>query len=92
VARRFATPRARRFTDDMPLLDGVPVVPDAAAVLSCRRQALVKGGDHTVVLAPVERAAYHREHPLIYHGRAYGTVSHLRPVPSPTPRASSGLD
>lgn len=71
AARRFADPRADRFTGDLSYHDGLPAVPDALGRLLCTRDRLVDAGDHTIAIAQVESALTHDRLPLLYWRRAY---------------------
>ncbi|MEU4235489.1 flavin reductase family protein [Nonomuraea sp. NPDC026600] len=71
VARRCAGPRQARTAVPYALMDELPVVPGALAHLSCSVHALVAGGDHTIVIGLVRRAAVYGGSPLLYHQRDF---------------------
>ncbi|MEU3403699.1 flavin reductase family protein [Streptomyces sp. NPDC006670] len=59
-----------------PLLDG------ATATLECDTTARHRAGDHTVLIGTVTRTRVHPATPLVYHHRAFHT---LTPLPTPAP-------
>jgi flavin reductase (DIM6/NTAB) family NADH-FMN oxidoreductase RutF len=75
VARRFVDRDPDRFGRGMFQIDGLPAVSGAAAWLLCTRQEVVPGGDHTVVMAQVQRADDGSGSPLVYHRRSYRTLA-----------------
>lgn len=76
IAERFAGARpAERFAQDTAVVDGLPVVETALGWLICSVHKLVEAGDHTIVVAGVERAwrnlGASATGPLLYHERRY---------------------
>lgn len=54
--------------------DGVPLIDGALARLECRRSALYEGGDHTIIVGQIERAAYSDGEALTYFASKYGRM------------------
>jgi flavin reductase (DIM6/NTAB) family NADH-FMN oxidoreductase RutF len=84
LARRFASrrrPRGAAMFDGIPHRTGVtgsPVLLGTVSHLECELHRLDAGGDHTVVLGRVLRAAtVPDEQPLVVHRRALSTVEHV---------------
>jgi flavin reductase (DIM6/NTAB) family NADH-FMN oxidoreductase RutF len=77
LSRRFAETLDDRFDgvafDRGP--DGVPLLEDALAHIECAMWAQYDGGDHTVFVGRVARAAAREGHPLLYYRGQYGEVS-----------------
>ncbi|MEW9550581.1 flavin reductase family protein [Nonomuraea sp. NPDC050783] len=92
VARRCAGPRRARAAVPYTLMDGLPVVPGALAHLSCSVDALVAGGDHTIVIGRVRRAAVHGGPPLLYHQRGFHGLGGGAGDPSRGPSRGSSRD
>lgn len=80
VARRYGTHGAPRFGSQVRIIDGLPAVNGALAWLVCTRWQLLPGGDHTIILAVIDRAESSDGYPLIYQRHAYHT---LYSAPSP---------
>jgi 3-hydroxy-9,10-secoandrosta-1,3,5(10)-triene-9,17-dione monooxygenase reductase component len=59
--------------------EGAPLVDGAALWLECRVEAAHPGGDHTILVAQVERAEPNEDRPppLVFHSGAYTTVEGL---------------
>ena len=69
VARRGSAPRAPKFIDDL-------AVPGALAYLECELADVAEVADHTVFFGRVLSVRVPQEgDPLVYHRRAYRTVS-----------------
>ncbi|MGW5105969.1 flavin reductase family protein [Nocardia sp. NPDC004123] len=51
----------------------LPRIPGAPGWIACTVANLVDGGDHVVVLGTVDAAELTDGHPLVYHGRLFGT-------------------
>lgn len=75
LARRFADPKldqdARFAGSAHRLVDGLPVLDDALAWLTCTVQAAYPGGDHTILTAEVRRLGLGGGHPLLWHNRTF---------------------
>jgi flavin reductase ActVB len=71
VARRFATSTAEGFRYDVSEYDGLPAIVGALGWLLCGQERLVNAGDHTIVIARVERATTYDRPPLLYWRRGY---------------------
>ncbi|MEM6988013.1 MAG: flavin reductase family protein [Pseudomonadota bacterium] len=54
--------------DSTPNQHGVPVLHDALATFECRRHATYPGGDHTIVLAEIERYRWREGDALGFFG------------------------
>ena len=76
ISERFAAPAADRFaaTDFEPGGDGIPRLRTALAVLECRVTDVCDGGDHTIFVGSVERAAAREGAPLVYFCSQCGTT------------------
>lgn len=76
LALNFARPSDNKFAgvDWQPGLDGVPTLPNAAAVIQCRTQARIPGGDHEIYLGRV--FDFHRSNkpPLLFHKGSFATL------------------
>ena len=75
-SRRFAEKDADRF-DDLEIRrgeHGVALLTGALAHLECRIVARHDGGDHTIFVAAVERAAAHSGRPLLYYRGGYAQL------------------
>jgi flavin reductase (DIM6/NTAB) family NADH-FMN oxidoreductase RutF len=84
TASRFAGPADDRFSYPLPFTDGLPVVPDSLATLVCSLHSLADGGDHTIVIARVERTRVSHGRPLVYYGRGFHRLaSDNTATPSP---------
>lgn len=59
--------------DTSPL--GTPVVPDVLARFDCARHAIFDGGDHSIVVGRVLRAAMADGAPLVFSAGRYGTFA-----------------
>jgi flavin reductase (DIM6/NTAB) family NADH-FMN oxidoreductase RutF len=73
VSRRFAQKDADRF-DDLEIVrgeQGVALLAHALAHLECRIVARHDGGDHTIFVASVEKAAAFNGRPLLYYRSGY---------------------
>jgi flavin reductase (DIM6/NTAB) family NADH-FMN oxidoreductase RutF len=55
--------------------EGVPVIPGTLARFDCVQHALVDGGDHTIVIGRVLRAALTDGPPLVFSAGKYGTFA-----------------
>lgn len=80
VSRRFAAPAPDRFAgfDWTTGENGAPLLTDALGWLECRIQAEYPAGDHTVVIAEIQRMGVHDAiaEPLVFfRGRYYAGIS-----------------
>lgn len=76
LSRRFAETVDYRF-EGVPFEagpSGVPLLDDALAHIQCAMWAQYDGGDHTIFVGRVERAAAREAHPLLYYRGQYGEV------------------
>jgi flavin reductase (DIM6/NTAB) family NADH-FMN oxidoreductase RutF len=55
--------------------EGVPVIPGTVARFDCRQTALFDGGDHTIVVGRVLRAATTDAAPLVFSAGRYGSFA-----------------
>ena len=80
LAKKFATRGADKFTGSGFGLSarGLPVMPDAAAVLECSVFARYDGGDHTIIVGRVEVAILGAHSPVVYFRRDF----HRLPLPA----------
>ena len=59
--------------------EGIPVLPDCAAVFECKLAATYDGGDHTIILGEVLRFSTAERKELLFHNGAYA-VSEYHPA------------
>jgi len=73
LALTFARPGADRFAGVISCLGrhGAPLLDGAIAHIECDREALLDGGDHTIVVGRVRGLATHDGEPLIYTRGAF---------------------
>ena len=75
VAMRFATKGIDKFLD-APVtpgaVTGMPLVNGAMVHLECRMWDKPEGGDHTILIGEVLRAASHSDDPLLHFNRSFG--------------------
>lgn len=74
LSRRFAATVDDRF-EGVAFergLAGTPLLDDALAHIECAMWAQYDGGDHTIFVGHVERAAAREAHPLLYYRGQYG--------------------
>lgn len=68
MSRRFAAPGQDHFdgldVEEGP--DGLPLLPNCLAYLTCRTTELVAAGDHDIILAEVEHAQANGGNPLVF--------------------------
>lgn len=53
-------------------LTGLPLIPGATVHLECRVYERLPGGDHTIIIGEVLRAAVHNDTPLLHFNRQMG--------------------
>lgn len=70
---RFATKNTDKFAGGEFVADhrGVPILPDAAAVLLCTAHDRQDGGDHTILVARVESVVMRDHLPALYFQRHF---------------------
>lgn len=76
LSRQFAETLDNRF-DGVAFersASGVPLLDDALAHIECAMWAQYDGGDHTIFVGRIERAAAREGHPLLYYRGRYGEV------------------
>lgn len=76
LAQRFASRQADRWAGVAwtPNADGVPLLPDCAAVFECRSRSRYVEGDHVILVAEVLRCRHDgTASPLLYHGGRFYT-------------------
>lgn len=72
IADAYAQPREHGTAPErFAMLDGLPIVPGAAAWLTCRWQDTHTSGDHTIVIGAVQHAEHRGGPPLIRHAAQY---------------------
>lgn len=76
VARRFSQHGDKSFEEIPHRIDGdgVPLLDDAIAVMTCLTTTVVDGGDHNVFLAEVLSATTRAGSPLLYYDRNYRSI------------------
>ena len=83
IAMRFASKGTDKFAGDdfTPGRLGLPVLPDALAVVECRIEALFPGGDHTIITGRVEHVWSHEGPALVYFMREFFELAGPMPAP-----------
>jgi flavin reductase ActVB len=73
LARRFATKGVDKFASGefKPGASGLPVLPDALAVIECATEQRLPGGDHTILIGRVQDCQVNEGAPMIYYNRAF---------------------
>jgi flavin reductase (DIM6/NTAB) family NADH-FMN oxidoreductase RutF len=76
LSNRFATKPDDRFDGVGWHLDanGVPLLNDALATLTCQTREVLHGGDHAIFLAEVVGLEVHSGEPLLYFNSAYAQI------------------
>lgn len=76
LALGFARPSKDKFArvDWAPGLDGVPVLAEAAAVIQCRTEARIPGGDHEIYIGRVLDFHQTDKPPLLFHKGRFATL------------------
>ena len=82
LARRFATKGKDKFAGGEFRKGklGVPILPDALAILECTTGTLVPGGDHTILIGLVEHAKVQDGYAAIYFRSAFHSLTQQRSV------------
>jgi flavin reductase (DIM6/NTAB) family NADH-FMN oxidoreductase RutF len=70
IADTFARPRDETATS-FARIDGLPVIPDAVAWLTCLHRHSYTAGDHAIVIGSVTHAEATDREPLVRHGSRY---------------------
>jgi len=73
LAMRFARKSPEKFAGlgAVEGVDGVPLLPDALALIECRAVDRVPVGDHVALIGEVVRCGAGRGEPLLYHRRGF---------------------
>lgn len=82
LSRRFAGPRDERFVGvEMEMGgNGCPVLPDSLAIIECRTESVVAGGDHDIIIGAVTSLCCRPEkRPLIYFASGYNRLAEAPP-------------
>lgn len=76
ISERFATPAADKFGETAHHLniDGIPVIENCLANITCTVVESYDGGDHTIFIARVEDAGVNDGDPLLYFRSDYHTI------------------
>lgn len=76
LALNFARPSDDKFAgvDWYSGVDGVPVLADAAAVIQCRTETRIPGGDHEIYLGRVLEFHRTEKSPLLFHQGSFATL------------------
>jgi 3-hydroxy-9,10-secoandrosta-1,3,5(10)-triene-9,17-dione monooxygenase reductase component len=76
LALNFARPSKDKFAgvDWRPGLGGVPVLDPASAVIQCRTEARMPGGDHEIYLGHVLDFHQTDKSPLVFHKGEFATL------------------
>jgi flavin reductase ActVB len=75
VAMRFAAKGVDKFVDletHTGDITGVPLIRDAVVHLECRTYQHLEGGDHTIIVGEVLRAANAEGEPMVHYNRNFG--------------------
>jgi flavin reductase ActVB len=75
IATRFATRDVDKFEGVTVVrgeVTGLPLIPEAVAHLECRVFGRPDGGDHTIIIGEVLRAASTDHEPLLHFNRRFG--------------------
>jgi flavin reductase ActVB len=93
LARRFATKGQDKFAGGEFLRGnlGVPVLPDALAVLECTMDALVSAGDHNILIGLVTHARVQDGHAAIYFKGDFHSLIQPQAVDMAAAEAISGM-
>jgi flavin reductase ActVB len=78
IALRFAKRDIDKFEGVATVtgeLTGLPLIAGAMVHLECRAHSRLDGGDHTIIVAEVLRAASNDKPPLIHFNRQFGTFT-----------------
>ena len=73
LSERFAAPAEDKFSDIAfrAGIEGIPVLENALANLECRIAHTFDGGDHSIFIGSVEKAAFRDGDPLLYYRSQY---------------------
>lgn len=84
VAMRFASKGADKFAGGAFVEGklGLPVLPDALAVVECRTEGLFPGGDHTIITGRVLHAWSDDGPALVYFMREFFELAGPMPAPA----------
>lgn len=76
LSRQFATPLLDKFdnVEFTQTANGVPVLEGALCNLECRMVLSYEGGDHTIFIGEIEKAAIRNGKPLLYFQGNYGDI------------------
>ncbi|MBB4267028.1 flavin reductase (DIM6/NTAB) family NADH-FMN oxidoreductase RutF [Roseospira visakhapatnamensis] len=83
LSRRFAGPREARFLEleVEAARNGCPILPESLAVIECRMESVVAGGDHDIIIGAVTSLRCHPEgRPLIYYAGGYNRLADAPPT------------
>ena len=77
ISERFASLIGNKFevTEFEAGLDGIPKLLGCIATLECRVTSSYDGGDHTIFVGEVERAAVHKGDPIVYFRGDYRSIA-----------------
>ncbi len=76
LSERFASQLTDKFTGvDFDInIDGIPVISNCLANISCRVRNIYEGGDHTIFIGEVETADINEGDPIIYFRSDYHRI------------------
>ena len=82
LVAKFATKGADKFggREFVHNDHGVPVLPDASVVLQCSAHARHEGGDHTILVARVNRVDLSETAPVLYFQRDFHRLADSMPL------------
>jgi len=91
VAAYASAPKAAKFLEPFAAMDDgmsrSPVLEGCLAHLDCELSEQIRVADHTVIFGRVRAARAHGDStPLVYHRRAYGSLTEPARIPTPTRR------
>lgn len=75
----FATPSENKFdgVEWTPGHDGVPLLGSAVAMIECRTEQRMPGGDHEIILGRVKDFARREGGPLLFHRGQFAEIGNL---------------
>lgn len=71
-ARQIKKDRAINYI----IQDGVPVIDDTLAMISCQVEEKVKAGDHVIIIARVTDLTINEGDPVLFYGGNYRKIQH----------------
>ena len=88
LAGSFARRGGHRFPGGYPTRYGLPTIRHSVSCLLCVQDALVRGGDHSIVIGSVQEIESGAHAPLLYHEHSYCSLE--RRIGCPASPVTSG--